>query len=69
MTNYTVYPPTSFPAILASGKLGNKYEIAFSVPGLVERDTIQVETLDAKVIDSLIREKIANLEAIMKLGK
>lgn len=66
---YKTYQPRPFPGIHADGTLGTRYEIPFSVDGLVERDTVIVDELDKDIVDRMIKAKITQHEAIRLLGK
>lgn len=66
---YQTFPPRNFPGVRRDGSLGTRYEITFTAPGIVERDTVTVDDLDPKVIDELIKAKIASHQAVANLGK
>ena len=57
-----------FPGQLRDGRLGTRYEVTFGTDN-IDRDMVLVDSLDPELIDKLIKEKIAQHEAIMKLGK
>ncbi len=69
MAKYETFTPRTFPGMRKDGSLGNRYEIPFSVVGLVERDSVIVDELDPKVIDAMIQAKITQYESLKSLGK
>lgn len=66
---YTTYQPRPFPGMRSDGTLGTRYEVPFSSPGLIERDSVIVDDLNPQVVDTMIKAKIAQHEAIRSLGK
>ena len=65
---YTVLDKRPFPGQRADGSLGTVYEIIFTSPPDVARDSITVDKLDPQEVDRLIKAKIEEHKAIANLG-